>query len=100
MENAVDALKMAFAIFVFIMALSIVFSLFTQIKDTADSVLYLSDKTNFYEWETGNLTNGRIVGEDTVIATLYNQAQQRSSCKNNIQDWSRIFFKKTRGYRK
>lgn len=55
MENAADALKMAFAIFVFIMALSMVFSLISTIKETADEVLFITDKTNFYDWEIGNL---------------------------------------------
>lgn len=48
MENAADALKMAFAIFVFIVALSIVFSLIGKVKETADAVLANSDKTNYY----------------------------------------------------
>jgi len=55
MENASDALKMAFAIFVFVIALTIVFSLITKVKETADAILLNSDKTNYYEWETGNL---------------------------------------------
>lgn len=54
MENATDALKMAFAIFVFIVALSMVFSLIGKVKETADAVLYYTDKTNYYDWETGN----------------------------------------------
>lgn len=70
MENASDALKMAFAIFVFIIALSIVFSLFSTIKETADAVLFYSDKTNYYGWETGSQYNGRIVGVDAIISTL------------------------------
>lgn len=53
MENTADALKMAFAIFVFIVALSMVFSLIGNIKETADAVLYYSDKTNYYQTETG-----------------------------------------------
>ena len=55
MENATDALKMAFAIFVFIISLSIVFSLISHAKETADKILFYSDKTNYYNWETGNL---------------------------------------------
>ena len=70
MENVSDALKMAFAIFVFIVALSIVFFLLSEIKTTADSILFDSDKTNYLEYETGSLENGRIVGIDTVISTL------------------------------
>lgn len=76
MENVSDALKMAFAIFVFIIALSMVFFLLTEVKTTADSILFASDKTNYFEWETGSLENGRIVGIDTVISTLKNYTKQ------------------------
>ena len=54
MENSVDALKMAFAVFMFIVALSIIFSLLTKTKDTADVILFYSDKTNYYDWEEGS----------------------------------------------
>lgn len=77
MENAADALKMAFAVFVFIAALSIVFSLITKIKNTADTVLWYSDKTNYYDWTEERTEDGRTVGEDTVIATLYTQAKEK-----------------------
>ncbi len=76
MENVSDALKMAFAIFVFIIALSMVFFLLTEVKTTADSILFASDKTNYFGWETGSLENGRIVGIDTVISTLKNYTTQ------------------------
>lgn len=72
MENATDAIKTGFAIVVFIFALSIVFSLIGQIKQTADSVLFYTDKTSYYNWAKGDTENGRIVGEDTVIAALHN----------------------------
>lgn len=77
MENATDALKMAFAIFMFIVALTIAFSLLTKAKATSDTVLWYSDKTNYYSWDTGTIDNGRVVGEDTVISTL-------QSCKRNL----------------
>ena len=75
MENATDALKIAFAIFVFVFALSIVFSLISKIKSTADEVLFITDKTNFYEWETGSLDEGREVEAETVIAALTNSGK-------------------------
>ena len=65
-------LKMAFAIFVFIIALSIVFFLLSEIKSQQHSIMFDSDKTNYFAWETGSLENGRIVGIDTVISTLKN----------------------------
>ena len=71
MENAADALKMAFAVFVFIIALSITFYLLTQTKNTADTVLWHTDKTNYYNhMEGSNVEYGREVGIETIIATL------------------------------
>lgn len=90
MENASDALKMAFAIFVFIVALSIVFSLFSSIKETADTVLYYSDRTNYYDWETGSQENGRIVGVDTIIATLKSGEGIRVKIKDKLIESSEI----------
>ena len=49
MENATDALKIAFAIFVFVIAITLTFSLISQAKSTSDYVLSYSDRTNFYE---------------------------------------------------
>lgn len=78
MENSADALKMVLAIFMFVVALSIVFSQLSKVKETADTVLWYSDKTNYYNWTEGNtLTeNGRIVGIETVISTLKNYRKQ------------------------
>lgn len=78
MENATDALKMAFAIFVFVIALSTVFSLISKIKETAEIVISNTDKTVYYDWfkgedEEGNLIKeGRTVGKETVTAAIYN----------------------------
>ena len=49
MENAVDALKIAFAVIVFVIALSIGMYMFTQAKVTSDIVLQKSDITEFME---------------------------------------------------
>lgn len=79
MENASDALKMAFAVFIFIFALSIAFSTITKAKDTADIVLFVNDETNYQDelhYTAADLNKkGRIVGIDKVISTLYR-------CKN------------------
>ena len=39
MENAVDALKIAFAVFVFLIALTVTFSMIAKVKSTAEYVL-------------------------------------------------------------
>lgn len=71
MENAADALKIAAAIFIFIIALSVTFSTFYKVKNAADDILVYSDKTNYYDKKTGTLTEkGRVVGKDVIISTL------------------------------
>ena len=73
MENAVDALKMAFAIFVFIMALSLAIYMFTMARETSDVVLQSSDVTALMEYTevSDMIGEDRIVGLETIIPTLY-----------------------------
>ena len=73
MENAVDALKIAFAVFIFVVALSLAMFMFTQARETADIVLSSSDVTEFMDYIEVADTVGedRIVGLETIIPTLY-----------------------------
>lgn len=73
MENAVDALKMAFAVFIFVIALTVGIVSFNNAKSTADFILYTKDETNYYQYETamGKASENRIVGLETVIPTLF-----------------------------
>lgn len=73
MENAVEALKMAFAVMVFVIALSVSMVSFNRAKSTSDMVLYAQDETNYYEYQgaTGKAAENRIVGLETIIPTLY-----------------------------
>lgn len=73
MENAVEAIKMAFAVMVFVMALSISMISFNSAKATSDVVLYTQDETNYYDYQgaTGKASENRIVGLETIIPTLY-----------------------------
>ena len=71
MENAVDALKMAFAAIVFVIAVTVAFTAFSQARWVADLILYTSDRTN-YEERIGVLQNAdvRTVGIETVISSI------------------------------
>ena len=72
MENAVDALKIAFGVLVFVIALTIAFALLSQAKATSDIMLFASDKTNYYTYSNeADNSAGRIVGADVVISSLY-----------------------------
>lgn len=72
MENAVDALKMMFAVFVFVVAISLTLASFTKAKETADTILSYTDKTNYYTWEeSSDQSKGREVKKDVIIAGLF-----------------------------
>lgn len=70
MENAADALKIGFAIFVFVVAITVTFSVVSQAKSTADVVLFYSDKTNFYDHTNSSQFNRKVRVKD-IISTLY-----------------------------
>lgn len=72
MDNAIDALKIAFAVFVFVMALTISMNALSQAKTVSDEVFYMTDKTNFYEYTSDDkMPEGRYVSAETIIPTLY-----------------------------
>lgn len=76
MENASDAIIMAGAMLIFVIALTVAITVFTQARATVDAVVYASDEINYYEYIGDfNVTNtsvkNRIVGLETIIPTLY-----------------------------
>ena len=76
MDNAVQALTMAFAVIVFVIALTVSMMLIGQARDTSEVLLQYSDLTAFYDniqldSDEGVTETERIVGLDTVIPTLY-----------------------------
>lgn len=83
MENAADALLIAFAVLIFVIALTITFTTLGQAKSTADVVLFYSDRENFQTPLPGNPDDfeygGREVGIDTVIATIARCAKEKFS---------------------
>lgn len=75
MENAVEALKMAFAMIVFVIALSLSMIMFTKARQASEIVLASSDITEYIDYIDGSYigfgSQNRIVGLETIIPTLY-----------------------------
>lgn len=72
MENATDALKMGFAVIVFVMALTIAVIMFSQLNQVSKMVVSSSDITKYYEYKIAkDEEQTRIVGLETIIPTLY-----------------------------
>ncbi len=98
MENAVEALKMAFAYIVFGIALSISIVMFTKAKSTSDMVLTTQDETNYYDYYTYEEEGydreervakyqKRIVGLETVIPTLYKYYKENYTVVFKVGDY-------------
>ena len=51
MENAVDALKLAFGIFVFLLGLAILFNMTSLAKETSRILISETDQTEYYEYK-------------------------------------------------
>ena len=81
MENAVDGLKLAFAVLLLTMALSLTIAFFSKARTTAEMVLRSSDKTVYYDYTSYSIpqdTSGnRIVWYETIIPTLYKYDKER-----------------------
>lgn len=81
MENAVDALKIAFAVLIFAIAISLSFSVIGQARATSEVILALNDKTNSYDYveaEDSNANNKeRIVSFETILPTIYRYAKEQ-----------------------
>lgn len=72
MENAVDALKIGFAMLVFVMALSIAIYALGEARETSDFVIAQTDPMKYVEYTSGEgLERVRTVGLETIIPSLY-----------------------------
>ena len=71
MENAVEGLKLAFAVLLLTMALSLTIAFFSKARTTAEAVLQSSDKTAYYDYSKYSVpqdTSGnRIVGYENLF---------------------------------
>lgn len=80
MENAIDAMKITFSIFVFVLALALTVSVVGQARATSEVVFHSNDKTEFYQYITNeNIANtkDRVVGIETVIPTIHRYAKEQ-----------------------
>ena len=74
MENAADALKMAGAVLLFVLAISIIILSFGQVRESADTIIDYRDRETLYidgnYYYNGN-ENSRYVGLETIIPSVY-----------------------------
>lgn len=71
MENAAEALKMAFAVLMFVLALTLCISSFSQAREAVDSIITIKDRETSYTYVTASNDGTRTVGAETIVPTLY-----------------------------
>lgn len=79
MENAAEALKMAFGVLVFVLALSISVNAFSEARQISQTIINYRDREydttyvdeNSYTDASGNLITQRVVSAETIIPTIY-----------------------------
>lgn len=72
MENASEALLMAFAVLIFVVALSLGISSFSLARQTTQSIVDMTDREFDYTYvDFDSEKTSRIVGIETIIPTLY-----------------------------
>lgn len=71
MENVADALKMAADFLVFITALAIGITSFSQARSTAQILLNYTDREYETQYVESTSTTDRVVGAETIIPTIY-----------------------------
>lgn len=71
MENIADALKMAVAVLIFVIALGISISSFSQAKQTAQTLLDYTDREYDMQYISNVTSTERVVGIETIIPAIY-----------------------------
>ena len=71
MENVAEALKMAFAVLMFVLALTLCISSFSQAREAVDSIITIKDRETSYTYVTASKDGTRTVGAETIVPTLY-----------------------------
>ena len=101
MENAVDALKMAGAVMLFIIALSVSIVSFGQVREATDSIIDSQDREvtyingDFYYEATGL---ERQVGLETIIPSVYRVYSERYKVVfEGLDDETLFTYRTTRG---
>ena len=101
MENAVEGLKMAGAVLIFVIALSIAMFSFSNAREAVDSIVKYSDRETFvlendsrFFYLSDANKKERIVGLETIIPTIYRAYKENYKIVFEFNDTNYYLFKK------
>lgn len=76
MENAVEALKIGFAVAMLVIALSLSISSFSQATEAVDAITTARDRESEYTYVKPSQNLSRTVGIDSVVTSIYRAYQE------------------------
>lgn len=96
MENALDAMKMAFGMLVFVIALSASMYLLNTATSTSQILLYYADQSNYLDninIDETDIVTKRVVNVETIIPTLYRYYKENFAVQiyNSNDDLVQVF---------
>lgn len=94
MENAIDALKMAAAVLVFVLALSLSIGAFSEARITSQTILDYNDREYDYTYVEENGSTQRIVGLETIVPSIYKAYKENYKIVFNFNDNSGLYQKR------
>lgn len=101
MENAADALKMAAAVLIFVLALSISINSFSEVRQTSQTILNYRDREYETTYVEDNGSTERLVGAETIIPSIYKIYQENYKIIFKINSIGYLYKKKiTEGEKK
>lgn len=104
MENAVEALKIAFAVMMFVMALTLSISSFSNANSAVTSIVNMRDRETDYTYVKPSSSLTRTVGLESIVPSMYRAYSQNMEIyffdkngnplilyyKTNLDDGTRI----------
>lgn len=95
MENAVDALKMAAAVLIFVLALSICINAFGEARITTETILNYKDRELDYTYVDYNSEDTqRTVGLETIIPSIYKAYKENYKIVFEFRDATEGLYQK------
>lgn len=101
MENAVESLKMAGSVLLFVLALSLSIFMITQARETIDAVLKFSDRESMtidsderFYYLSDLAEPERYVGKETIIPAIYRAYKENYKIVFQFNDSSYYLFTK------
>ena len=101
MENAVDALKLGAAVLIFVLALSVSVTAFSEARIASSTLLDYRDRefwlgsSDYWYSEASNQT--RTVGKESIIPSIYRAKTEKFKIVFDFKDDYYLFTKKIEG---